>query len=386
MKSWLLVAFPFALSSVAGFVATPTKDRFSSHLNNQNQLVAAESTATTVYVTLTDEQRVEKLQDALANDPAGAKALMDELARLRTQSEAVRQAYVDDLLEAIPAKLPFWTALPLTARVSKRSRWAALKRTLNLTTPTVNDGEEDTVDSRERRQRRAFVLLLRSLAGEESKRPSILSLEKQARQEFKVNAQELAKRRPSDLETPKYTVLKSKSNFEIRKYDPFSVCSVSISAARTVNNSTDAAVASPEQPSSRAFGSLAGYLFGKNKEQQAMKMTTPVLMTGGENKTMSFVLPSAYWNGEKIAPEPLGDSGVRLEERAGEVRAVIMFGGYASKNEVEQRKSQLRRYLAEQSEWRFDDNEVFAVAQYNDPFTPPWKRLNEVSLPVYAKQ
>lgn len=381
MRSLLLLLFLFG--GATAFVVGEGNVRFSSHLN-QN-LIAAESKATTVYISLTDEQRVERLQKALANDASGAKELMNELARLRTQSEAVRQAYVDELLEAIPAKLPFWTAFPLTARISKRSRWAALKRTMKLTTPAVNDGEEDTVEGRERRQRRAFVLLLRSLAEEDSKRPAILSLEMQARQESRVNAKELIQRRPTELETPKYTVLKSKANFEIRKYDPFSVCSVSITTTRAVNNSTDATVASPEQPSSRAFGSLAGYLFGKNKEQQAMKMTTPVLMTGGDNRTMSFVLPSAYWNGEKMAPEPLCDSGVRLEEKAGEVRAVIMFGGYASKKEVEQRKSQLRRYLAEQSDWLSDENHVFAVAQYNDPFTPPWKRLNEVSLPVYMK-
>lgn len=381
MHSLLLLLSLLVLSSTSAFVARQGEARIASHLNQ----IAAESKATTVYISLTDEQRVERLQNALASDPAGAKELMDELASLRTQSEAVRQAYVDDLLEAIPLRLPFWTALPLTARVSKRARWAALKRTLQLTTPTVNDGEEDSVEGRERRQRRAFVLLLRSLAGEESKRPAIRSLEKQARQESKVNAQQLAQRRPADLETPKYTVLKRKSNFEIRKYDPFSVCSVSISASRPLNNATDAAVASPEQPSSRAFGSLAGYLFGKNKDQQAMKMTTPVLMTGNENKTMSFVLPSEYWNGGKTAPEPLVGSGVRLEEKEGEVRAVIMFGGYASKKEVEQRKSQLKRFLAEQSEWQVDENESFAVAQYNDPFTPPWKRLNEVSLPLYTK-
>jgi hypothetical protein len=385
MRFMLLLLSPFALSSVSGFVISQGKNPFPTSLF-QNQIIAAESTATTVYVSLTDEQRVARLQQALARDPSGAKALINELATLRSQSEAVRQAYVDDLLEAIPTKLPFWTAVPLTARVSKRSRWAALQRTLSLTTPTVNDGEEDTVEGRERRRRRAFVLLLQSLAGEEVKRqPAIRSLEKQARQESKVNVKDLVQRRPADLETPQYTVLQQKSNFEIRKYDPFSVCSVSVSTTRPVNNATDEAVASPEQPSSRAFGSLAGYLFGKNKEQQAMKMTTPVLMTGGENRSMSFVLPSAYWNGGKVAPEPLGGSGVRLEDVPGEVRAVVMFGGYASKNEVEQRKSQLRRYLAEQSAWKYNEEDVFAVAQYNDPFTPPWKRLNEVSLPVYMK-
>jgi hypothetical protein len=46
---------------------------------------------------------------------------------------------------------------------------------------------------------------------------------------------------------------------------------------------------------SGAFGSLAGYVFGKNQANNKMAMTTPVLMSENGNK-MSFVMvPETRW-------------------------------------------------------------------------------------------
>ena len=70
-----------------------------------------------------------------------------------------------------------------------------------------------------------------------------------------------------------------------------------------------------------------------------------------------------------------------LERVEGEERAVIMFGGYASKKEVEMKKALLLEKLASDEDWTALDSSV-VLAQYNDPFTPPWSRLNEVSVAV----
>jgi hypothetical protein len=220
-------------------------------------------------------------------------------------------------------------------------------------------------------------------------------------------------RRPKDLETPTYKILyQSPAGLEIRQYDPYRVCTFDMSAAAgrtssSYNPTTDAATMEPAKGNVRAFGALAGYLFGKNQEQVAMKMTAPVFMNTDDNrqtKSMSFVLPSNYWGndnddaavavtsttggGAQQPPQPLPESGVRIETVASTetTRAVWPFGGYALN--VAAQSDELLRQLRRSSsrdEWEVAPGATVQLAQYNDPFTPPWKRLNEVSIAVIRK-
>ena len=189
-------------------------------------------------------------------------------------------------------------------------------------------------------------------------------------------------RRPEGLETPDYTVVAERRGYEIRRYEPYSVCTVSMAMERAATPKFDAAVSEPPKGNVKAFGALAGYLFGKNKANSAMKMTTPVLTT--EDKKMSFVLPSTYWKDASSAPKPLDDSGVQVKEIEGGERAVILFGGYAVN--VDKIKRELMNYMQRDSKYEVVPGERPVLAQYNDPFTPPWKRLNEVSVAVRVKQ
>jgi hypothetical protein len=102
---------------------------------------------------------------------------------------------------------------------------------------------------------------------------------------------------------------------------------------------------------------------------------------------MAFVMPSTYWEEEGLsnAPSPLKDSLVKLKRDLGGHRAVLMFGGFASPKDIASRKSQLLKELEKDKEWKIVDGSTFTLAQYNDPFTPPWKRRNEVSVPVIKK-
>lgn len=184
-------------------------------------------------------------------------------------------------------------------------------------------------------------------------------------------------------------------NVEIRLYKPYSVCSVAMNKSRpTESSKTDQKLGAPELSGASSFGALAGYLFGKNDQSTAMKMTTPVFTTNPgdvnsetndqEERTMEFVLPSNYWGTENLskAPKPLENSGVTLEERQSESRAVLMFSGYASKKESEKRKKELLSTLSKSdSKWK-PVEDTLTLAQYNDPFTVPWKRVNEVSVKV----
>jgi 23S rRNA maturation mini-RNase III len=264
-----------------------------------------------------------------------------------------------------------------------------------MSTPSSDETESigDDADADLRRMRRSFVVLLRALAEDDVSKKSgtaITQLEKQARREVnaKFQTNDMANRVPEGLETPTYSVLASRSGYEIRLYEPFTVCSVAMNKSRPAESSkTDAKISNPQLKGASAFGALAGYLFGKNSESTAMKMTTPVLSVGeGAERYMSFVLPSKFWNGLDTAPKPLENSGVVLEKKDGGNRAAVMFGGFAATKNVEERTKQLLDGLAKDAEWTAERGASVTLAQYNDPFTPPWKRRNEVSIEVVRHQ
>ena len=331
-------------------------------------------------------RRLATLQDTLrTGSKASAEELLNDLSTMPRDSED-RSVYLDELLEEGPDRsdLPVWSKIRLMTRFSQRARWMSLRRTLDASTPPPNpeDAATDTPEDERRRRRRALVSILRAVA---ESGDTVSRLEKKARSSEKtMSGTDMIKRRPSDLETPNYKVVSQKSTYEIRQYDPFSVCSVSMSKPRPMSSATtDASIADPQQSSARAFGALAGYLFGKNKQESAMKMTMPVFSSSQDtDKTMSFVLPSDYWQSVENAPEPLPESGVTLERKGSETRAVVLFGGYASKSKVAEREAALRSSLGNDRKWQIAGDEDVMVAQYNDPFTPPWKRLNEVSIAV----
>ena len=345
----------------------------------------------------------ELLNKALKGDTEAASTVLDKIGTMRQEGA---QEDMTNLLNTIlgltdAEKMPFWTKFRITSKLSKRSRLVSLHRVLNISTPAPSSDGEDTEEAKQDRRRRAVVVALRSIVNasdneeEEqstSKGLSISRIEKLARKDLKqnVSSEDMKSRIPEGLETPKYDVIAKRPTFEIREYESFSVCSVPMMKSRPDAATTDRKVSQPQLAGASSFGALAGYLFGKNEEQKAMKMTTPVLTTGeGDQKEMAFVLPSEYWDSGNAdadalskAPSPLENSLVQLKKNEGGQRAVSMFGGFASSKEVEAKKKELLAKLASDSEWKPVDDAAVALAQYNDPFTPPWKRLSEVSVPV----
>lgn len=358
------------------------------------------------------------LDEALHSNATAASMVLTKINELRGPD---RDAFVSNLLTEVDAPVPIWTRLRPLARCSRRARRASLRRVLDVSTPAAESGREDDEADQLRRRRRTLVIVLRSLAnmyndddeddvvhvadkdstveknGSTANKKfgpaTIVALERAARREARasskartvVDRDDMESRLPRGLETPQYTVVAERPQLEIRRYEPFSVCSVAMNKPRpsTASEQTDAKVSNPQLPGASSFGALAGYLFGKNQQQTAMKMTTPVLSRGeGEDRLMSFVLPSSYWNnGIENAPAPLEGSGVVLEYDDGGERAVVMFGGFASKKDVEMRTKQLLEGLRRDADWQADpEDSTVSLAQYNDPFTPPWKRRNEVSV------
>jgi len=301
------------------------------------------------------------------------------------------------------SKEPTIVTLEKRARLASKENSADMKSRLpeGLETPAydiiaTSDAEDETAERKLGWRCRALVALLRSISSEKdlvSKEPTIVTLEKRARLASKENSADMKSRLPEGLETPAYDIIAtSKHNgktIEIRQYKPYSVCAVNMNKPRPeMAKETDNNVRVPEIFGARSFGALAGYLFGKNDQSTVMKMTTPVFTSPFEDgdKQMEFVLPSNYWGdgGLETAPKPLSGSGVSLQQRESQERAVLMFGGYASKKEVATRKKELMAALKKDKKWKADEEEA-TTAQYNDPFTVPWRRLNEVSIKVVPK-
>ena len=127
-----------------------------------------------------------------------------------------------------------------------------------------------------------------------------------------------------------------------------------------------------------AFKALAGYIFGKNKREEKMAMTTPVFTRAGQ---MEFVLPEAYWKDLGKAPPPL--TNVELTYGEGGLVAASYYGGYATKDEVARRSTELVAAINASEDYDVA-GETYSAA-YNDPFTPPWRRRNEVLVAVQPK-
>lgn len=208
---------------------------------------------------------------------------------------------------------------------------------------------------------RALFVALRQLTNSDP-----WSLERSA----KSKDEDWAARTPK-LETPKYEVVSrdALSGFEVREYAPYAVVQTR-QGAEVANN--------------RSFFMLADYIFGKkNVRNEKMAMTTPVQMDR-DSGAMSFIMPSKYWTSLETAPAPAENSGVLLRERPVETLAVSCFGGYALQATVAKKTEELIDFVEKSETWEIVENTT-RLMQYNDPFTVPWKRRNEVSIPVRAK-
>ena len=86
-------------------------------------------------------------------------------------------------------------------------------------------------------------------------------------------------------ERPKYSVLQRLAGgVEIRQYEPYMIAETTV----------DDASLGFQKAGKQTFGTLAGYIFGKNKarsggETEKMAMTAPVRFDGGQNQKTRYV-------------------------------------------------------------------------------------------------
>lgn len=182
------------------------------------------------------------------------------------------------------------------------------------------------------------------------------------------------------VEKPRYEVLAECKGYEIRRYPACIVAQVEIQAEEG-------------EAMNRGFRPLADYIFGSNRSQAKIAMTSPVIEeSGGSEKIamtspvieepaagvqrVSFIMPSEYTL-EKL-PTPVNEK-VRLIAVPERVVAVVQFSWRGRDEHMRAREQDLRDALAR------DGVEVTGTptyARYDPPWTLPLFRRNEVMLPV----
>ena len=170
------------------------------------------------------------------------------------------------------------------------------------------------------------------------------------------------------IEEPSFQALISEPPFEHRRYSGFVV------AETTLEGSFDAA-------SRTGFRRVAGYIFGDNTVQNGgskkIAMTAPVTVEPKEGGwRLHFVMPSA----EKLEslPQP-NNSEVNLR-RVGEHDVVaIQFSCWTTEAAIAEATAKLKSW-AQTKQLQIVGSPQ--VARYNDPFTLPWRRRNEILIEV----
>lgn len=182
-------------------------------------------------------------------------------------------------------------------------------------------------------------------------------------------------------EEQRYDVVRTGPVYELRRYHPHAVAEIEVDGTF-------------ESAGSTAFRPLVGYIGGRNVSGDSMAMTAPVIQrdnsvephdvetmttsTGAGRYVVSFVLPAD--TDPTRAPEPTDDR-VRVRTVEEEYAAVTRFSGRWTSSAYTKRVAELRTALA-------DDGLVATgparFARFDPPWTPWFRRRNEVVIPVEA--
>lgn len=168
----------------------------------------------------------------------------------------------------------------------------------------------------------------------------------------------------SKTETQVYKVIKVEKGFEIRYYPESKLATITLSTQNY------------KELGSTGFKKLAGYIFGGNKENKQIAMTSPIHMEINDSfSTMSFVMPLKY-NNENL-PKP-NNSDVNIKTNPAEYIAAITFDGFASQGAIKLQTEMLEKLLKEH-QYSYYGN--FRFLGYNPPYQL-FGRRNEIIVAV----
>ena len=183
------------------------------------------------------------------------------------------------------------------------------------------------------------------------------------------------------IEEPKFSIIESSEQFELRAYEPKIVAETFVSG-------------SAYDASRTGFKRIANYIFGNNTSasgsNEKISMTAPVTIEQqSENVAMTapvtleeqddmwrvhFVMPAGYTM--ETLPTPNSKS-VTLREIPASNYAVISFSGLSGEKKVVRKTNELLSWLESKNITPTGKPEL---ARYNTPWTPPFMRRNEVMV------
>ena len=184
----------------------------------------------------------------------------------------------------------------------------------------------------------------------------------------------------SNVEQPKYQVVESSGNIEIRDYAPQIVAEAEVAGDR-------------RDAIGKGFRIIADYIFGNNTSAQKVPMTAPVTQQGSEKIAMTapvtqqgdgniwrvrFVMPSNYTM--ETLPKP-NNPAVKLKEIGGKRYAAIRFSGLAGEDSLKRRTDELNAFISAKN---LTPLSAPTYAFYNPPWTLPFLRRNEVMVEIPA--
>ena len=173
------------------------------------------------------------------------------------------------------------------------------------------------------------------------------------------------------LEEPKYQILKSNKNYEIRKYKDRLAVEV------TYSNEDS------------GFRYLFNYISGENTTSEKVSMTVPVTQsvkidmtapvtqsTKNGEMVMHFFLPTKFTL--ETAPKPTNNR-VSLVVLEGGIYAVIKYSGRVTNKNFQKHYKELKKSLLKDN---INFIEPAIRATFNGPFTLPILRRNEVMMKI----
>lgn len=162
-----------------------------------------------------------------------------------------------------------------------------------------------------------------------------------------------------------YQVVQRFRDFEVREYPASTIVEVTVQG-------------SFENAGNRAFGSLFGYISGRNNGNQSIAMTAPVLQGSAHDGShaVAFVLPADMAADQVPVPN---DDALVVRPMAPTTTAAVSFSGRWTEGSYDRHRAALldavgREGFVPVGEPRF--------ARYNAPFTPWFLRRNEVLVDV----
>ncbi len=182
-------------------------------------------------------------------------------------------------------------------------------------------------------------------------------------------------------EQQRYEVVRQGSGFELRRYRAHLVAEVEVDG-------------SFEGAGNTAFRPLVAYIRGRNRASQSLAMTAPVLQrrddpdetpatvetltaeTSPGRYVVSFVMPRG--STRESLPDP-ADARVAIRAVPEELAAVAQYSGRWTSASYEQQTSRLLRAVSAAG---LETHGPPRFARFDPPWTPWFRRRNEVVVPV----